>query len=200
MARDQKTEERELNFLGSPLETKLQADLLEKKIKELQKGKGNVEKLDTQYGCFLLRNCFSLSELFYFLRTCTCFNHPALLETYNKTASDGLSKVFNVNFGNISSTQLSLPAEMGGLGVLPAFLGSPFGSSNFLTTIVSERFEDVPFPKAFLTNQREGPLDGTQTSWTQPAYVKTAQDLISRLDGIRSNVFTAHQNQFGSHG
>ena len=73
-----------------------------------------------------------------FLRTSTCFNHPALLEKYGKTVRDVLFKVCKVNFDDISSTQLSLPAEMGGLGVssasllaLPAFLVSAFGASAF---------------------------------------------------------------------
>ena len=99
------------------------------------------------------------------------FNHPALLEKYDETVRDGLSKVCNVNFDVISSTQLVLPAEMGGLGVssasllaLPASLASAFGASDFLTTIFSETFEDVSFTKAFekwlsLTNEQECPLD-----------------------------------------
>ena len=123
---------------------------------------------------------------------------------------DGLSKVCNVNFDDISSTQLALPAEMGGLGVssasvlaLPAFLASAFGASDFLTTIFSETFEDVLFTKALekwlsLTNEQESPLDGTQKNWTKPVYVKTAQDLISRKDDKRSKVFNAHQRKFGS--
>ena len=57
----------------------------------------------------MLKNCFSLPKLLYFLRTSTCFNHPALLEKYDKTVRDGLSKVCNVNFDDISSTQLALP-------------------------------------------------------------------------------------------
>ena len=113
------------------------------------------------------------------------------MEKYDKTVRDGLSKVCNVNFEDISSTQFALPAEMRGLGVssssllaLPAFLASAFGASDFLTTIFSERFEDVSFTKALqkrlsLTNEQESPLDGTQKNWTQPVYVKTAQDLIS---------------------
>ena len=59
----------ELIILGSPLGPKSQADLLEKKINELEKGKGIVEKLDAHYGFFMLKNCFSLPKLFYFLRT-----------------------------------------------------------------------------------------------------------------------------------
>ena len=109
-----------------------------------------------------------------------------------------------------SSTQLALPAEMGGLGVssasllaLPAFLASASGASDFLTMIFSETFEDVSFTKALekwlsLTKEQESPLDGTQKNWTQPVYVGTAQDLISRMDDKPSKVFNAHQGKFGS--
>ena len=121
----------------------------------MKKVNGIVEKLDAHYGFFMLKNCFSLPKLLYFLRTSTCFNHPALLEEYDKTVRDGLSKLCNVNFDDILSTQLALHAEMGGLGVssasllgLPAFLASVFGASDFLTTIFLETFEDVLYTKA----------------------------------------------------
>ena len=87
----------------------------------------------------MLKNCFSLPKLLHFLRTSTCFNHPALLANYeyDKTVRDGISKVCNVNFDDISGTQLALAAEMGGLGVssasilaLPGFLASTFGASD----------------------------------------------------------------------
>ena len=111
----------------------------------------------------------------------------------------------NVNFNNFSSTQLALPAEVGGLGVssasllaLPAFLASAFGASDFLTTIFSETFEDFLFTKWLekwlsLTNEQKNPLNGRQKNWTQPVYVKNAQDLISRMDDKRSKDFTSHQ-------
>ena len=90
----------------------------------------------------MLKNTFSLPKLLYILRTSTCFNHRALLKEYDKTVRDGLPRVCNVNFDDISSTRLALPAEMGGLGVssatvlpLRAFLASAFGASDFLTTI-----------------------------------------------------------------
>ena len=60
-----------------------------------------------------------------------------------------------MNFDDVWSTQLALPAEMGGLEVssaslfaLPAFLASAFGASDFLTTIFSETIEDVSSTKA----------------------------------------------------
>ena len=49
-----------------------------------------------------------------------------------------------------------------------------------------------------LTNEQESRLDGAQKNWTQPVYVRTAQDLISRLDDKRSKVFNDHQGKFGS--
>ena len=67
------------------------------KKNELEKVNGSVEKLDAHYD-FLLKNCFSLQKLLYFLRTSTCFNIPPLMERNDKTVRDGLSKVYNVNF------------------------------------------------------------------------------------------------------
>ena len=157
----------------------------------------------------MLKNGFSLPKLLYFLRTSTCFNHTVLLEKYDKTVRDGLSKVRNVNFDDISSTQLALLAEIGGLGVssasllaLPTFLVSAFGASDFLTTVLSGTFEDVSITKAFekwlsWTNEQESPRDGTQKNWTLPVFVKTAKELISRMDDKRSKIFNAHQGKFG---
>ena len=110
----------ELIIFGSQLGPKLQADLLQKEIIELEKGNGFVGKLDAHYGFFKLKNCFSPSKLLYFLRTSTCFNHPLLLEKYDKTVRARLFKVCNVNLDDISRTRLALPAEMGGLGVSSA--------------------------------------------------------------------------------
>ena len=48
-------------------------------------------------------------------------------------------------------------------------------------------------------NEQKSSLDGTQKIWAQPVYVKTAQNLISRMDDKRSKVFNAHQGKFGSY-
>ena len=51
--------------LGSPLGPKSQADSLEKKINELEKVNGIVEKLDALCGFVMLKNCFSFPKLLY---------------------------------------------------------------------------------------------------------------------------------------
>ena len=86
---------------------------------------------------------------------------------------------------------------------LTAFLASIFGASDFLTTFFSETFEEYSLTKALenwlsLTNEQECPFGGTQKNWTQHVFVKTAQDLTSRMDNKRSKVFNAHQGKFGS--
>ena len=48
-----------------------------------------------------------------------------------------------------------------------------------------------------LTNEQECPLDVTQKKWTQPVFVRTAQELISRMDDKRSKVLNAYQGKFG---
>ena len=48
------------------------------------------------------------------------------------------------------------------------------------------------------TNEQESPLDGTLKNWKQTVFVKTAQELISRMDDKRSKVFNAHHCKFGS--
>ena len=73
----------------------------------------------------------------------------------------------------------------------------------FSETIFSETFEDVSFTKALekwlsLTNEQESPLVGTPKKWTHPVYVKTAKELISRIDDKCSKAFNAHQGKFGS--
>ena len=136
----------ELIILGSALGSKSKADLLEKKIIELEKGNSIVEKLDAHYG-FLRKKWFSLPRL-YFLRTSTCCIHPALLKTSDKTVRDGLSKVCNIKFDNILTTQLAPTAAMANYGVFRIIIstsrlfGAAFGARNILTTIFLENFED----------------------------------------------------------
>ena len=158
----------------------------------------------------MLKNCFSLPKMFYFLRTSTCFYHPAPPEKNDKTVPDGLFKVCNRIFNDLSSTQLALSAEMGGLGVssasllaLPGFLASAVGASDFLSTIFSKTFKNVSFTKVLekwliLTNEQKSLLDGNQKNWTRPVCVNSAKGLISRMGDKRSKVFNAHQGKFVS--
>ena len=49
-----------------------------------------------------------------------------------------------------------------------------------------------------LPNEQESPLDRSQKNWSQPVFIKTTQELISRMDDKRSKIFNAHQGKIGS--
>ena len=120
-----------------------------------------------------------------------CFSQETLQEKYNKTVEDGLSRVRNVTFDDISSVQLTLSAELGGLGVssatllaLPVFLPSASSAREFLKTVLLGPFEDFYFTEALekcfvVTNEPDVTIDVTQRNSTQSVLLRTAQTFIS---------------------
>ena len=67
-----KTKE-ELFILGSPIGDLCRKELLDKKIKELEKISEFIDKLDAHNSFYLLKNCFRMPKLLYFLRSSPCF-------------------------------------------------------------------------------------------------------------------------------
>ena len=126
----------------------------------------------------MLKVCFSLPKLLYFLRTTVHFEYSA-----GSARWDGWSWGF-IRI-SISTSRLS------GLSFCCEWLYHDSFLGNIRRCFVYKS-------ALSLTNEQESPLDGTQKNWTQPVYVKTAQELISRMDDKRSKVFNAHQGKFGS--
>ena len=176
-----KVEDREnLEILGSPMGASARRDLLNEKMIELQKLSEVVTKLDAHYGSYLLKNCFSLPKLLYFLRTSLCFEEVDLLQQYDSIIRKSLSKICNVNFDESSYTQAILPVSKGGIGIasasqiaLPAFLASASGAKRALSCILPEDYVDASFEKALdlwlaRANLTEAPSDSIQKHWTSP--------------------------------
>ena len=61
-----KLKKEELLILGSPIGELCRKELLDKKIRELEKISDVIEKLDAHYGFYLLKNCFSMPKLLFF--------------------------------------------------------------------------------------------------------------------------------------
>ena len=109
--------------------------LLNQKVINLQRLSEVVIKLDAHYGFYLLKNCFSLPKLLYFLRTSPCFEELDLLQQYDSIIRKSFSKICNVIFNESSYTQAILLVSKGGIGIasasqiaLPAFLASATGA------------------------------------------------------------------------
>ena len=163
-----------MEILGSPMGASARRDLLNKQMIELQKLSEVVTKLDAHYGFYLLKTCFSLPKLLYFLRTTPCFEEVDLLQQYDSIIRKSLSKICNVNFDESSYTQAILPVSKGGIGIasasqiaLPAFLASASGAKSALSCILPEDYVDASFEKALdlwlaRANLTEAPSDSIQ--------------------------------------
>ena len=184
--------------------------LLNKKMIELQKLSEVVTKLDAHYGFYLLKNCFSLPKLLYFLRTSPCFEEVDLLQQYDSIIRKSLSKICNVNFDESSYTQAILPVSKGGIGIasasqiaLPAFLASASGAKRALSCILPEDYVDASFEKALdlwlaRANLTEAPSDSIQKHWTSPLSDATFDHFITDLDAENVKRLNAYQDPFGS--
>ena len=107
--------------------------MLDEKIKELEKISNVIDKLDAHCGIYLLKVCFRLPRLLYFLQN-------DVMERYDKLLRNSLCKVTNVKKDDNQFLQAVLPETKGGLGVssarllaLPAFLASSVGAKNALS-------------------------------------------------------------------
>ena len=109
----------------------------------------NIEKIDSHHAFFLLKNCFHIPNLLYFLRTAPCFLHLDLLERFDDVLCDAIERLCNVSLTDFSRKQLTLPCSFGGLG-LPsaavlapsAFCASAGGCSLLVSSILREQVVD----------------------------------------------------------
>ena len=67
------TPKEELELLGAPLGAVSRKRLLEKKVEDFETMSSNLEKVEPHTALFLLRNCFSIPKILYYLRTSECF-------------------------------------------------------------------------------------------------------------------------------
>ena len=174
-----KTKE-ELLILGSPIGELCRNELLDKKIKELEKISDVIDKLDDHYGVFLLKNCFSMPKLLYFLRTSPCFLQNDFLERYDKLLRYSLCKVTNVKMVDNQFLHAVLAAAKGGLGVssarllaLPVFLASAVGAKDALS-------------KIFVLEHVDGTSDDALKRWFELGKIEIAPEIEiqKQLDGV----------------
>ena len=67
-----------------PYRSALSKRTAKEKIAELLKILDVIDKLDVQYGFYLIKKCFDMSKLLKFLLTCPCFLQNDFLEKQNR--------------------------------------------------------------------------------------------------------------------
>ena len=196
----------DLTLLGSPVLPETIEKVLRSKLESLKLMANRLESLDAHDAMFLLKNCFALPKLTYFLRTSPCFLKEEVLKEYDKTIQTSLQSILNIKLEGNSATQSSLPVRLGGLGVrsawdisVPAFLSSVSGTSNDVNLVlpnldpntVNNHFNDA----IQLWFNKMGPnsvlpsSQSSQASWDLPLCQKIYDDLlvsaISKSDKAR---------------
>lgn len=161
---------------------------------------------------FLLKNCFSIPKLTYSIRCSPCFQHTDLLQNYDDTVMNILSKICNIALVQSSCEQACLPTAMGGLGIpkatvlaLPAFLASADGSRSLSVQILKDApLNEDDYEYAFaawseITNRQFKPENSMyQKSWSIPTYEALRDKLFDDLDEAGKRRLSSYQGKLSA--
>ena len=124
-------EEENLTLLGAPILKQAGEGVFRSKLNNLQLMVERLAQIDAHDAIFLLRHCFAIPKLMYFLRCAPSFHFIDVLQDYDHHLRLGLENILNVKLEEKSWLQSTLPVSKGGLGIrltsdlaLPAFLSS----------------------------------------------------------------------------
>jgi hypothetical protein len=134
-----------LTLLGAPIYPEGIEAVLESKIENLELMAGRLSKIDRHSALYLLRNCFAMPKLTYFLRSSPCFLKPNILKRYDTIIKDALVKILNIQLPEEAWSQATLPVAKGGLGLRPAtevalagYLSSVHASSGIVQSLLPD--------------------------------------------------------------
>ena len=89
--------------------------------------------IDTHDAVFLLRHCYAIPKMMYFIRSSPCFKYADTLALYDEELRLALAKITNGKIQDEAWVQGCLPVANGALGIrsatvfsLSAFLSSAF--------------------------------------------------------------------------
>jgi hypothetical protein len=128
----------ELTLLGAPIFPEGIEAVLEPKLSNLQTMSKRLqeEEVENHEALFLLRHCFAMPKLTYFLRTSPCFLKPDILEKFDKIVKDALENILNIDLHERAYDQATLPVALGGLGLRPA---SEVALAGFLSSVCATK-------------------------------------------------------------
>ena len=134
---------KDLTLLGAPVSPEAIEEVLNSKLESLKLMTKRLELLDSHEAMYLLKNCFALPKLNYFLRSSPCFLKKDILQEYDSVIKESLVSILNLKLDGQSGTQYSLPVRLGGLGIrsavdisIPAYLSSVHGSVNGVNSLM----------------------------------------------------------------
>ncbi len=140
-------------LLRAPLTSKA---LLRARSAEITTVKHLADGLDTlqsHAALSLLKNCLATPKLVYLLKCSPTWRDSALLQEIDSIVRPGLESILNVEIGDDTWMQASLPVFQGGLGTrgaqdlaIPAYLASIVSTSDLVSEI-RVAFPNTPSPR-----------------------------------------------------
>ena len=135
----------DLTLLGAPILEASGEAVLMTKLENLKLMVGRLSVLDAHDQLYLLKNCFALPKLNYFLRSAPCFKNSEAMGLYDEELRLALKKIMNGKLDEKSWEQCCLPTAYGGVGVrcasdisLPAFLSSAIGAREGMNNLLPQ--------------------------------------------------------------
>ncbi|KAI5632514.1 DM DNA binding domain-containing protein [Phthorimaea operculella] len=102
-----------------------------------------LRSLSAHVAMTLLRSCFAVPKINYFLRTVPTWLCPVEVQGFDGALKDAVEQILNVSLSVTQWEQAALPIRHGGLGIrravdvgLPAFIASAHGVVNLVTNIL----------------------------------------------------------------
>ena len=106
-----------LKLLGDPVFESAVEEVLNDKIESLKLMMERLKQIESHEALFLLRNCFVMPKLTYFLRTAPCFMKPDTLKKFDSFVKESLITILNITLPEGAYLQATLPIAYGGLGI-----------------------------------------------------------------------------------
>ena len=154
-----------------------------------------IQNIDCHDAYYLLKHCFSIPKLLFFLRSAPLFD-CSNLDDFDVLLRTGLGKILNIDIDTRIWKQASLPVKIGGLGIRSisdiapsAFISSYYKSKDKTGIISPKCIKDESYNDAVLAEERWINLPGitqedypkdteVQANWDMPASKRTLKTLI----------------------
>merc|ERR1712020_54115 len=167
----------ELSLLGAPIFPEAINTILNPKLENLKLMASRLNEIDNHEALFLLRHCFAMPKLTYFLRTSPCFLEQDTLEKFDKIIKDTLVNILNISLPDMAYNQATLPISKGGLGLR---LATEIALSGFLSSVCATKSKARNLLPMNVTN-------ATNVFWDQ-AFVKWKQ-LSSQITAPENPIY-----------
>ena len=185
----------DLILLGAPILPESYDTILNSKHADLKRMLARLDTIDCHDAYFLLKNCFAIPKLLFFLRSAPLFESNQLADM-DRSLRTGLEHILNVDLSSNIWKQASLPVKMGGLGIrsfmdlaTPAFISSYYKSKEIIDIISPDCIKNMPYTEVEKAERKWANMPGiteedypndtsVQKNWDLPLCKLTFKTLI----------------------